>query len=119
MIESIDPEEITPLHEVNQTSLNELIADMKESGWNGRPLLVIERASDYLGWTGSHRIAAAREAGLSLVLCYVIRERELIKRGFDPERGHVMDYERLKILRKIGDKEAIQLMLQEVGQPNR
>jgi len=90
---------------------------MKENGWQGRPLLVIEHKSDYLAWTGSHRQAAAKEAGLSLVPCYAIHERELLKRGFHPVNGHVMDYQRLEILKKIGDEAAIHLMWQEEGFP--
>jgi ParB-like chromosome segregation protein Spo0J len=104
LITSIDPQEIEPLHGVrDQTLLNNLAAEMKQNGWQGRPLLVIDRESGYSAWTGSHRISAAIEAGLSLVPCYVIDERELIDRGFDPAWGHVMDYERLQILKSIGD----------------
>jgi ParB-like chromosome segregation protein Spo0J len=111
MIESIDPEEINPLHEERyQTKLDELVDDMKENGWNGRPLLVIKRVSGgYQGWTGSHRIAAAREAELPVVPCYVVHERDLIERDLDPD-WHVEDYERLNILREFGDEEAISLM---------
>jgi hypothetical protein len=106
LLTSIDPQEIEPLHGVrDQMLLDNLAAGMKQSRWQGRPLLVIER--------GSHRIAAAIEASLSLVPCYVIDERELIDRGFDPARGHVMDYERLQILKSVGDAGAISLMWQE------
>ena len=116
MITSIDPQEIEPLHEVrNQALLDALTADMKENGWRGRPLLVIERESDYVAWTGSHRMAAAIEAGLALVPCYVIHEDELSKRGFHSTADHVMDYERFEILKAIGDEEAIHLMRQEQG----
>jgi hypothetical protein len=114
LITSIDPREIEPLHGVrDQTLLDNLATGMKQSGWQGRPLLVIDRESGYLAWTGSHRIAAAIEAGLSLVPCYVIDERELLDRRFDPARDHVMDYERLQILMSIGDAGAINLMWQE------
>ena len=114
LITSIDPEEIEPLHGVrNHTLLSNLAAAMKQSGWQGRPLLVIDREFGYLAWTGSHRIPAAIEAGLSLVPCYVIHEREFLKRHFHPTIGHVMDYERLQILKKIGDEVAIRIMWQE------
>jgi hypothetical protein len=115
MITSIDPEEIDPLHEVRNFDLvDELAAAMKENGWEGRPLLLIERSSaGYLAWTGSHRISAARQAGLSAVPCYVIQERQLLDHGFEADRGHVMDHERLEILRKIGDETALHIMWQE------
>ena len=115
---SIDPEEITPLHGVrDHDKVDHLVAEMKENGWRGRSLLVIERESDYLAWTGSHRVAAAVKSGLSLVPCYVIHERELLERGFHPVDGHTMDYERRKILKEIGDEAAIHLMWQEEGFP--
>jgi ParB-like chromosome segregation protein Spo0J len=114
MIMAIDPAEITPLHEVRiESLLDGLTADMKENGWQGRPLLVIKRPSGFLAWTGSHRIAAAIKAGLAAVPCYVLEERKLIRRGFHATQGHVLDYERLEILRKIGDEQAIHLMWQE------
>ncbi len=111
------PDEITSLHPArNKTLLNQLIADMLKNGWQSRPLLVIERESDYLAWTGSHRIAAAKIAELDHVPCYVLSEGELTSKGFDAERGHVEDHERLVILRKVGDAMAIRIMWQE-GQP--
>jgi hypothetical protein len=109
----IDPEEIEPLHGVrNHALFDDLTASMKENGWKGRRLLVIDRESEYLAWTGSHRIAAAREAGLAVVPCYALDEQELLKRGFDCDQP-IMDYQRLEILKKIGDKDAIHLMWQE------
>ena len=46
----------------------------------------------------------------------MLHKDQSFKRGFDAERGHVMDYERLEILRKVGDEVAIHLMWQE-GRP--
>jgi hypothetical protein len=110
----LDPDEITPLHEArSHQHLDELIDDMARNGWTGRPLLVIERRNDYLAWTGSHRIAAAKEAGLTQIPCYVLSESKLIALGFDAGWGHVQDYERLAILRKVGDQGALSIMLQE------
>lgn len=110
----IDLELIKPLHNVrNKPHFDALVTDMKENGWRGRPLLVIEREDDYLAWTGSHRIAAAIEVGFETVPCYVLPESELLEKGFDAERGHVEDYERLAILRKVGDETAMNLMWQE------
>lgn len=105
---------IKPLHEVRSRKLfEELAADMRENGWQGRPLLVIEREDDFVAWTGSHRIAAAIEAGLSDVPCHVVDERELLPHGVDAEWGHVEDCERLKVIRKIGDEDALHIMWQE------
>jgi len=114
MIESVGIENLTALHEPRSSRhLRNLAKDMKANGWCGRPLLVIERDSDFLAWTGSHRIAAARLAGLDFIPCYVLQESDLTSRGFDAERGHVEDYERLAILKAVGDETAIRIMWQE------
>ncbi len=114
---TIDPEQIEPLHEVRRPALvHDLASDMSENGWQGRPLLVIERESGYVAWTGTHRIAAAKRAKLSGVPCYVLHESELLRRGFEAERGHVFDSDRLKILIEVRDEHAIYLMWQE-GRP--
>jgi hypothetical protein len=111
---SLSVEEITPLHKArSRRHLGELESDMRQNGWNGRPLLVIERENDYLAWTGSHRIAAAKKVGLTLIPCYVLSESKLAALGFDAERGHVEDRERLAILRKVGDETALKIMWQE------
>ena len=113
-IEYISLEQITPLHELRSSQhLQDLVDDMRENGWRGRPLLVIERAEDYLAWTGSHRLAAAKDARIISVPCYVLAESELTSRGFDAEHGHVEDYERLAILQKVGDDTALAIMWQE------
>jgi len=110
----LSPDSITPLHGVrNQRLVDDLASDMEENGWQGRPLLVVERDSGHLAWTGSHRIAAAQKAGLPTIPCYTIPESMLTRRGFDAEYGHVQDYERLNIIRKCGDETAIHLMWQE------
>jgi hypothetical protein len=110
----LDPEEITPLHEArSHQHLGELTDDMESNGWTGRPLLVIERENDYLAWTGSHRIAAAKKAGIKQIPCYALSESELVAHGFDAVWGHVEDYERLEILREVGDEAAVAIMWQE------
>ena len=88
MIEYVELESVTPLHKPrSDRHLQNLTAEMKENGRKGRPLLVIERDSDYLAWTGSHRIAAARLAGLTSIPCYILPESKLTAVGFDAEWG--------------------------------
>src|SRR6266480_2373702 len=51
MITLINLGEIQPLHDtvkLRQAALKGLVDDMKGNGWQGRPLLVIERESGYL-----------------------------------------------------------------------
>lgn len=50
---------------------------MLKNGWQGRPLLVEEGLHGRLfAWTGSHRIEAAKAAGLKAVPCRVISRAE-------------------------------------------
>lgn len=106
---SLSPHEIRPLHGVtNLRQRDELVEDMNESGWRGRPLIVIEGKTGYQAWTGSHRIAAAIEANLATVPCYVIPQ-ELIDKYSDG-LGLVADHDRLNLIRKTGDDTAIRLM---------
>jgi hypothetical protein len=118
-IKSIDPEEIIPLDAAkNDQLLVQLVENMTENGWQGRPLLVIDRENgDCLAWTGSHRIEAAREVGLPTVPCYVIQSSELIRSNFDEKVD--LDWapfdhkDRMAALVKLGDENAIHLMWQE------
>ncbi len=114
--EFIDPEEIVPPHPAFR-DLRWLVADMVENGWQGRPLLVIDTGDEYVAWSGSHRISAAIEAGLEAVPCYVIPESTIVSAtdgAVDAKNGHVMDYERLEILIRVGDEAGIEIMRQEL-----
>ncbi|RKH93582.1 ParB/RepB/Spo0J family partition protein [Corallococcus sp. AB038B] len=66
---------IIPPHEVRDDGkLAALRESMEENGWQGRPLLGVPHPSAvgaFLALTGSHRTAAAQEAGLEEVPLYV------------------------------------------------
>lgn len=67
-LKNVSISKIVPFHEVrNQEKFEKLTADMEEHGWNGRPLLVIDCKGEYRALTGSHRLSAARKAGLEEV----------------------------------------------------
>lgn len=101
----IGPLDLIPPHAARTPKLlADLVEAMKENGWQGRPLIVVETAGGYQAWTGSHRIAAARRVGLSSVPCYVIRDAGLA--AISP----TFDYERLTALRALRDEAAIRLM---------
>lgn len=56
---------IVQFHEVRDLKkYQKLKADMEKNGWNGRPLLVVEYEGKYIALTGSHRLSAAKSAGL-------------------------------------------------------
>ncbi len=65
--------EINPPHEVRDCAkFDALVSSMESDGWLGRPLLVIRKNGEWLAITGSHRYAAACEAGMEEVPCVVI-----------------------------------------------
>jgi len=125
-VEELLIDDIRPLHEVrNKTKLNALIKEIEQHGWTGNPVLV-ERVNDgYRAWTGTHRLAAAKEAGLDTVpVVFVDTEKvkkELEDREFDfskVKNGMVDatydDEDRYKLLEAAGDKKAAAFMQEEV-----
>ena len=76
----LDPEDIAPDRLVPRNppifpaKRVELAAAMRRDGWRGRPLLVVQVGRRLQALTGSHRIYAARDAGLATVPAIVLRE---------------------------------------------
>jgi|GEM_PF-2441726 len=64
-IKTVKLETIEQFHGItDKEKLRQLTKDMEENGWNGRPIIVIDCGGEYSALTGSHRIEAARKAGL-------------------------------------------------------
>ncbi|MGW4467444.1 ParB/Srx family N-terminal domain-containing protein [Micromonospora sp. NPDC004704] len=63
-----DPSRIAPLHDAeDEDKLTALTESMTEHGWVGAPIVVITTEDgDPQAITGSHRLAAAREAGIDV-----------------------------------------------------
>lgn len=57
---------IQPVNEVEQSKVNKLIQSFEEDGYKGRPIVVMENADEYIGLTGSHRLAAAKAVGIEI-----------------------------------------------------
>jgi hypothetical protein len=73
-VSCLPPSSIRPVHEPKDPDLLELITlSMREGGWLGRPLLVVQEAAGYQALTGSHRLAAAKAAGLGTVPAIVLQ----------------------------------------------
>ena len=69
--------EINPPHEVRDCDkFDAIVSSMEESGWQGRPLLVIRKNGEYQALTGSHRYAAACEAGIEEAPCVIIDRKK-------------------------------------------
>lgn len=123
----LEPRWIESPHEVRDTAkFDRLVDSMKREGWGGRPLLVEHiESSAYMGWTGSHRIAAAMEAGIEEVPAYAV-DAEALDAMAEAEPRWERDYyglwagaalddwERVEMLRAAGDAPSAYLAEQEV-----
>jgi hypothetical protein len=117
----------------NPEKVARIAAAMRRDGWQGRPLLIEEDLDGRLNaWTGSHRISAAREAGLVEVPCRVITRRESqdhLDRLSDTEGysslrealtnpangGGRYDHQRLTGLQRLGFVEAATALEEEIA----
>lgn len=131
----LDPEALRTVNApFNAGHLNRIVASMRESGWLGRDLLVEEvRRYDfpqYFAWTGSHRVVAAAQAGLSRVPCRLITAAEAdlaftragyTQYGYDSWRSTVTgkhgpgDRHRLLGLEAAGLHEAADMLREELA----
>jgi hypothetical protein len=56
---------IVPFHEVrDKEKLETLTHNMKENGWQGRPIVGFDIGDEFRAITGSHRLTAADAAGI-------------------------------------------------------
>lgn len=125
------PERLSGVNYVDEGKVRRIAASMKARGWDGRPLLVEEDLHRGLtAWTGSHRIEAAKVAGLREIPCRVIIHDEVLAafaRLPDPvgyfslrgalsspsNRGGRLDRARLEGLRRLGGLDEAAAMLEE------
>jgi hypothetical protein len=121
-IEDHDPNYVDPPHEVDLKSAKVVrMADaMRQIGWVGHPLLGVRIADSVQLLTGSHRLAAARIADISVPVYLV--EAELLDAWIDDGRVDTWEAEllrtdddgRLAALREIGDDTAVAIMEHEI-----
>ena len=122
--ETILPENISYLHEVTSTKKRDaLVKLMEKDGWVGPPILVADSpARGTLALTGSHRVAAARKAGVEVPVKHI--ESKDIEKWIDETteffQADVDDFisgrneDRLERLLEIGNKDDIALMRYEI-----
>lgn len=105
--------DIYALHEVRDAEkLETLTGSMREAGWTGRPLIVVEIAEWYQAITGSHRLAAAEAAGIEEIPCVIITRVELEAAALTVN-DFWDDEITLNLLRQMGNVEAVAVMAQE------
>jgi uncharacterized protein len=109
---------IEPVNSVDPDKVESLAESMRRNGWSGRPVLAYEGANGTTAATGSHRIAAAHEAGIDVpvmnigddVLYYTDEDgntlADLIGTGDDRPLE--------KFLREAGDDRAADLIQAEI-----
>lgn len=79
-VEYLSPEEITPMNGITNSEMYEYLTDdIRRNGYSGRPVVVYETPYGYQALTGSHRVAAAREAGIEIP-AVVIYDGDVIDR---------------------------------------
>lgn len=95
-IREVNPMEITPLNRVTSSSkYHYLINEFEKNGYNGRNVVLVENGNDgYQALTGSHRILAAREAGVDVPSVVIPMSEEiqpLLDATGDEERARIAD----------------------------
>lgn len=95
-IREVNPMEITPPNRVTSSSkYHYLINEFENNGYNGRRVVLVENGNDgYQALTGSHRILAAREAGVDVPSVVIPMSEEiqpLLDATGDEERARIAD----------------------------
>ena len=106
---------ILPIHEIRRGHhFQELVARMRRHGWQGRPLAVElvggkvkEKAVYGIGWTGVHRLAAARALHMKVPVIFINGGR--VTRGRPMAMGPRMDLERYRFLKRRRDPASLLL----------
>lgn len=120
----VDPERIDTPHEPRDVDHLLMLIDKMGTGWKGRPILGERLPAGFpfvaQGWTGTHRIIAART--LSLPVPVVFIDAAALARADwsrDVETGSFWDDapdsddERLRAFKALGDPVALRLMRAE------
>lgn len=95
-IREVNPMEITPPNRVtNSSKYHYLINEFENNGYNGRRVVLVENGNDgYQALTGSHRILAAREAGVDVPSVVIPMSEEiqpLLDATGDEERARIAE----------------------------
>lgn len=118
VIDYTSPKSIVPPHEVrDKNKLVNLTESMKSGGWEGRPILYYDVGRGPEALTGSHRIAAAKKAGIDEIP--VVKVQDEIGDYLDDKGRSIIDMSHesaddiSKFLRDFGDEDAADLMMLE------
>jgi hypothetical protein len=123
-VKLVDRWRIHPVQEdVDPRKVADIAAIFLAGGWTGRPLLVeeLDGGGAYQAWTGSHRLAAAREAGIDDIPTEGVNTERLASGGWervgDPPTFFALagdDLQRTALLQDVGDSAGAALMAEEI-----
>ncbi|WP_300667268.1 ParB N-terminal domain-containing protein [Desulfoluna sp.] len=133
--------QIEPPHKPRDCSRVKKLEQNLKGGWIGRPLLVEqlkligELSQRYAAWTGSHRIAAAKNLGFKSVPCLMITLEEaniaIDRGGYNRKVGYsslrnaisghdgLGDTHKLTALVEVGLSDAAEIMRTEIVENDR
>ena len=107
---------IEPPHNVRDTKkLFSLTESMKNTGWQGRPILTYDVGRGEEALTGSHRIKAARDANIEVPIYRIENAGDYVDKNGKSilDVGFMELDDQVKWLNKFGDKNAAKLLKQE------
>jgi hypothetical protein len=107
---------IQPVHEVKDADkFNIIKSSMEQNGWQGRPLLVVDMVDYYQAFTGSHRLAAAQEAGIEEIPVAVVDLNQMCEDYEMTVDDLLSDIEfTYYTLKKEYDQEAAELLYEDI-----
>lgn len=88
-IDDLDPYEIQPLNAItDQAKYEKMVEDMETEGYKGAPIVAMENGNEgYIALTGSHRIYAARKAGIDIPVVVIPQTEETVRILDDRDDG--------------------------------
>lgn len=88
-IDDLGPYEIQPLNAItDQAKYEKMVEDMETEGYKGAPIVVMENGNEgYIALTGSHRIYAARKAGIDIPAVVIPQTEETVRILDDRDDG--------------------------------
>jgi len=111
----LPPSSVSPPHGITDDAKHQrLVTGMRRVGWAGRPVIVESIGGRFQAWTGSHRIAAARVACVSVRAYLLNPDNRPLNLG-DPTQL-MRDTVRIKMLAPLGDSYATGLMQREIDE---
>ena len=107
----VRPDQLIPPHEVRDPKKHRALTEgMLANGWQGRPVVALDTGNGVIALTGSHRLAAAADAGVECVPVYLL-DTEIMEVAFAATETDLDDLSRT-------DQADMAEFLREAGEDN-